>query len=437
MPGSRTGGTFPPSRSRTSPLRGQPRFLFYSHDGVGLGHIRRNLAIAAALTHAAPEASVLLVTGCQELGGHGLAPNVDVLTLPGIKKLQNGRYSARRLTMSGSDIRALRSAQIEAAVETFRPDVMLVDKHPLGVRDELRGSLDALLEAGGRAVLGLRDVLDEPGVVRREWAAGNVLEAAEDYFERVLIYGDRRVLDFITEYELPRSLAERCRYCGYVVHPGAAGTVAVDALPAFATRLTRRPVVLATAGGGEDGAHLLGNFVQAAQDASWDAAVVAGPQLSSTERHALRRRAIEAGIDFHRTAVDVSSWFAHADALVSMAGYNTISEAVSRGTPTVCVPRVHPRSEQLIRARSFAQLELVRLVEPDRLDPRVLRREVASLLGTDRGRQTEKARAALQFDGARCAATQLLEIAASVTASSARGWRGFARGGLRAAAERM
>ena len=31
-------------------LKKGARFLFYSHDGLGLGHTRRNLAIAAALT---------------------------------------------------------------------------------------------------------------------------------------------------------------------------------------------------------------------------------------------------------------------------------------------------------------------------------------------------------------------------------------------------
>jgi hypothetical protein len=39
------------------------RFLFYSHDGYGLGHTCRNLAIARALTELAPRASVLLATG--------------------------------------------------------------------------------------------------------------------------------------------------------------------------------------------------------------------------------------------------------------------------------------------------------------------------------------------------------------------------------------
>ena len=73
------------------------RFLFYSHDGLGLGHTRRNLAIAAALTELCPEASMLLATGADYVSRLGLPPHVDILKLPGLRKVSNGEYSSRHL----------------------------------------------------------------------------------------------------------------------------------------------------------------------------------------------------------------------------------------------------------------------------------------------------------------------------------------------------
>jgi predicted glycosyltransferase len=387
------------------------RFVFYSHDGVGLGHLRRNLAIAAALTEAAPDASVLLATGCDDLGAHGLAPNVDVLVLPGLRKVGNGRYSARRLPMSGREVRALRAAQLETAVRSFHPDVLLVDKHPVGVRGELRPALDALLESGGRAVLGLRDVLDDPARVAEEWAAARVVEAMERYVDRILVYGESRVVDVVADYGLPAGLAARSRYCGYVVNKDLDGGPALDALPPFATRRRGRPAVLATAGGGEDGFRLLSAFVGAARGASWDAAVVSGPQLGATRRQALRALARECGVEFHVNEPDVAAWFSHVDALVCMGGYNTLCEAVSVGTPVLCVPRVHPRREQLIRARAFARLGLLRLLEPALLSPERLCDEVAELLRASRPELAGRARTTLRFDGAAAAAAELLAMA--------------------------
>jgi predicted glycosyltransferase len=387
------------------------RFVFYSHDGVGLGHMRRNLAIAGALTEAAPDASVLLATGSDELGAHGLAPNVDVLVLPGLKKVGNGRYSARRLPLSGREMRSLRAAQMETAIRSFQPDVMLVDKHPVGVRGELRPALDVLLEAGGRMALGLRDILDDPATVAEEWSAAGVIEEMERYADRVLVYGDPRVLDVVEEYGLPPSLAARLRYCGYVVNPEPARGHAVDALPPFATRLGRRPTVLATAGGGEDGWTLLESFVRAAREANWDAVVVCGPQLRAARRHELRALSFESGVEFHVNEPDVGSWFSHVDALVCMGGYNTLCEATSRGTPTLCVPRVRPRREQLIRGRSFGRLGLLRVLEPDVLTPELLRCELAALLGASRRELAKRAQAELGFDGAAAAAAELLALA--------------------------
>ena len=130
------------------------RYLFYSHDGMGLGHTRRNLAVAKALTELSPEATVLLVTGTSHISRLALPPNVEILKLPSIRKVSNGEYSSRSLGISGDDIRDLRSRLLLAAVKSFQPAVVLVDKHPFGAGGEFKAGLKALRRQGGRAVLG-------------------------------------------------------------------------------------------------------------------------------------------------------------------------------------------------------------------------------------------------------------------------------------------
>ena len=72
----------------------------------------------------------------------------------------------------------------------------------------------------------------------------------------------------------------------------------------------------------------------------------------------IRRRAAAAGVAVRTFVPELAGWFGAVDALVCMGGYNTLLEALVRGTPTVCVPRTTPRSEQLIRARALADLGL-------------------------------------------------------------------------------
>src|SRR6266481_8403489 len=100
------------------------RFLFYSHDGMGLGHVRRHIAIAAALHETTPEIQILLATSVDEVASLGLPPNVDTLKLPGLRKIANSEYSSRRLGIPTADMRTLRSALLREAVECFRPRVV-------------------------------------------------------------------------------------------------------------------------------------------------------------------------------------------------------------------------------------------------------------------------------------------------------------------------
>lgn len=378
------------------------RFLFYSHDGVGLGHARRNLAIAGAVADLSPGASVLVATSAERAESLGVPPNVDILKLPGLRKLGNGRYAARRLRISRRDVSDVRAALLAAAVESFRPDVVLADKHPLGADGELRPALEIARDQGARLVLGLRDILDDAVEVAREWAAADLFGWIEELYDRVLVYGQADIVDPVGEYGFPSAAASMTHFCGYVVRPPP------FAAPAAPDRSrASRPRVLATAGGGEDGSDLLAMFIEAAAGRPWDAQVVTGPHCAAGPARRLLRLGAEAGVGCRRFAPELGAQFGSFDALVCMGGYNTLTEAVASGVPTVCVPRVRPRREQLLRARAFARLGLLSVVEPGGLSAGRLREAIESAMCPPLG----GARGSLDLGGAGRAASHLVELA--------------------------
>lgn len=58
------------------PLDGRRlRVVLYSHDTMGLGHIRRNLRLAQGLSESDLPIDVLLITGARESGGFSLPEN--------------------------------------------------------------------------------------------------------------------------------------------------------------------------------------------------------------------------------------------------------------------------------------------------------------------------------------------------------------------------
>jgi len=144
---------------------------------------------------------------------------------------------------------------------------------------------------------------------------------------------------------------------------------------------------------------------------------VAGPMTPDRELASLEKLAAENGVTFRNFVPHLSALFGSLDALVCMGGYNTLVEATALGVPTVCVPRVTPRTEQLIRAEAFARLGLLRVCRPDQLDPQTLGDHIAVALKSSPKTLTTRAHRALNYDGARQAAKRLLTLATKSVAA--------------------
>ncbi len=393
------------------------RFLLYSHDGVGLGHTRRNLALAGAVTRLDPSTAVLLATGSQSVGRLGLPSGVDFLQLPSLRKESNGRYLARHLSIEADELFRLRSAILDATVRSFRPNVVLIDKHPLGANGELVTAIRSVKQLGGRLVLGLRDILDEPEAVRQEWFDAAIPEFIDRSYDQILIYGSRTVFDPVKEYGLSPNLEDRTLFCGYVLHGEGCDSRASDVPPRCMEQPRSRPVVLATVGGGEDGFPLLDAFMDAAESAAWQGVVVTGPLAAPEDRRKLMDMAGRVRMPVYTMVGGLAEWFSKVDAVVCMGGYNTLVEVLSSRTPAVCVPRVVPRQEQVIRAEGFSRLGLVRMLHPADLSPDSLRVEIDAALAQSRAELGSVTRRRLDFDGATTAARRLLGLAASTVPS--------------------
>ena len=140
--------------------------------------------------------------------------------------------------------------------------------------------------------------------------------------------------------------------------------------------------LLATAGGGVDGYPLLSRFVEALRlrPLPLPAVVVTGPLMPAAELARLRERA--AGLDarVEQFREDMDSVIVGARAVVSMAGYNTVSELLIAGKPGLIVPGLRPTEEQMMRAEMLAASGLVGVLDPETLDPKSMRAALDRLL---------------------------------------------------------
>jgi predicted glycosyltransferase len=331
----------------------RPRVALYSHDTMGLGHIRRNLLIAQALSCSRLRPVILLVTGALNAEAFKLPPFSSRLILPPFHKENNGEY---RPEFRGSSLRSLvdfRSATIRKNIEEFDPDVLIVDKVSRGALRELDDTLEFLRKRRTLCILGLRDVLDTPSVVRNEWQSDSFDETIREYYDSIWIYGDPKVYNAVKEYAFPADLARKVHFTGYHDQRFRVGHKA--------EQVESSPYVICLVGGGQDGYALLEAFARCKFPRKMKKVVLTGPFLPRVMRKRLDRFVAKETPDFRvfDFLAEPASLIANADRVIAMGGYNTVCEVLSHEKPALIVPRDTPRREQLIRAERLRSLELV------------------------------------------------------------------------------
>ena len=336
------------------------RVLIYSHDTFGLGHLRRCRAIAHALVERYKGLSVLILSGSPIIGSFDFRARVDFVRIPGVIKLYNGEYTSLGLHIDLKQTMAIRASIIRHTAEMFAPDLFIVDKEPLGLRGELQETLGIMKARGTALVLGLRDIMDEPTLLRREWQSKNLIPALEDLYDEIWVYGHERFWDPLADIDVSATVRDKMIFTGYLRRTVPQATKAPPALD------IEQPYLLITAGGGGDGDHMMDMVLRAyeADHSLMRAVLVMGPFMRPEMQADIRERGSRLPkIEVVTFDTHLELMMEKAAGVAAMGGYNTFCEILSLDKPALIVPRVRPRQEQLVRARRAAEIGLARMLD--------------------------------------------------------------------------
>lgn len=337
------------------------KILIYSHDSFGLGHLRRCRAIAHSAVGHNDDLSALILSGSPIIGSFDFRTQVDFIRIPGVIKLRNGEYTSLNLSIDIEKTLEIRSSIIEHTAKIFEPDIFLVDKEPLGLRAEVRSTLNMLKSKGTRVILGLRDVMDDPDDLDIEWRRKGVLPALEDLYDEIWIYGLPEVYNPFTGLDVPESVLRKTRFTGYLRRHLPESQNDVEPLP-FGTD----PFILVTPGGGGDGVELIDwvlRAYEAHEEPLFPALIVLGPFMDVEHQHEFTSRVGKLrNVKLIRFTPHIERLMSHSMAIVGMGGYNIFCEILSFDKPTLLVPRVVPRLEQSIRAGRAEEAGLLKVL---------------------------------------------------------------------------
>jgi len=268
------------------------KVLIYSQDGLGLGHLRRNLNICRQLKKYRPQVSCLIIADSPVAPFFKMPAHCDFVKIPTIVKVDSGVWRSNRLPVKYTELVAMRAEIIRNIMLSFRPHVFVVDHMPHGALGELAQPLAMLKKhcPHTKVVLGLRDILGAPDVICRQWQKEGAFAAAEAFYDAINIYGCAELFDALAEYNFPPALLHKTRYCGYVCRENT--EAAASAKRTNGNGHDR--FILVTGGGGADAAFFMDQFVAAAHqlrhDLRFQALITTGPFMPEDQRLQLRRK---------------------------------------------------------------------------------------------------------------------------------------------------
>jgi predicted glycosyltransferase len=349
------------------------RLMVYSHDAFGLGNIRRMLTICEHLLSSIADLSILVVSGSPMLQSFRLPPRLDYIKIPCLNRGATGEIAVKYLQTEIGETIKLRSDLILMAAMNFKPDAILVDKKPYGIKNELVTTLKFLKKhlPQTKLLLLLRDILDSPEKTVGEWQEHGFYEAVERFYHQILVVGMPEVFDICREYQFPPTVAQKVRYCGYLRKE--AGLKSREVRRQELQVQEHEKLVLVTPGGGEDGYHLVDTYLTGVAQLtakSVRSVIICGSEMPSEHRDRLyQKAALHPQVKMLDFTDDLMSYIDAADTVVCMSGYNTITEVLSLGKRTIAIPRIKPASEQLMRAEKMSKLGLLAMIHPEEVTP--------------------------------------------------------------------
>jgi radical SAM protein with 4Fe4S-binding SPASM domain len=309
------------------------KVAFHAINGVGLGHLVRVTALAEEVRALVPAAEILVLTNAADttlLRRAGL----DFVKLP--PRLAEPHADPDRVRRALPE--PYEHAALSAALDVFRPDLLVFDTHaPLALARHAAS-------IGARTALVLREL-------RPEALASFLASSAPAAFDRIVVPHEPGEVDLSATRHLP------------IVTTGPV----VRRLDARA-RPSKSPFVVIMAGGGGQPVDAR-RFLRAAADAHMlaRARVPALRTLLVTGPYGAAPAHLEGalGLEVVGLSADLPAHLGRATVVVSQAGYNAVAEIRALQKPAVLVPGARKSEDQAARAQRLVKIGAAVLARPE------------------------------------------------------------------------
>lgn len=342
--------------------------LIYAHDGRGLGHASRSIAIAMACRRLFEDLKVLFVSGTT-LSAQLIGPApLDWIKLPAYatRVVRGKSTGAKGLSnFDDSEIGKLRSLSLAHLIELYRPRCVLVDHMPQGKHKELIPALTSAKACDTLWILGVRGIVGDVAGVWSDLAR----KTFSRYYHRLLWYGDSSVLGTGAIEQLRDQFSTTPIETGYVSRAAEIRHWRATAVS------SRNPLsgVVAIPWIGEKTADALAQLADALDRLGesygmWR--IFLPEKLSSNIEATVEKLQVLKHCEIKDPADGYLEALSNCRTAVIYGGYNSLTDLLFTGTPALVLLRAMQDREQQAHVRSLIQSRAAHLIlrEEDQMD---------------------------------------------------------------------
>lgn len=322
------------------------KYILYSHDGRGAGHISRTVALAQGIKRFNPDSAVLIITGSDLAPKLANNPDIEFVKVPTYKKTKK---SLTPLLCDKYALSKIRKKMIQGVIKAYNPDIAIIEYFPEGKLGELQTSLRYMKKIRCKIYYGFRGVIGEiNNLAYKDIFNKRNCSIMKKYYSGVFCYTSQNVFDPLVEYPIEKPFLKNLIFTGYVsrayelkkIAPTSGKKFKYDLLIGLGCSVKAFALIKILL-------NLKGKFFP---NEKW--CIFLGEALSKNSKIKIFNKYLKRkDLDIIEYSSDYLDFIQSASRIISHGGYNSITDTLYYNKPTVYIARDVPEKDQEIHLK--------------------------------------------------------------------------------------
>lgn len=347
------------------------KILIYAQSSVGIGHFERMVLLGTELSK---YFLVQIIHGGLPVENYNIPNNIHVHYLPPI--YFDGKLCDIDKKEPSTSHKQYRLSELIRITTEFSPDMVITEFFPFGRYEmsfELIPWLEFIKEYNPKIkiISSIRDIIDN-GLIEQHH--NFVIDCLDRFYDSIFIHAEAKFIPNLN-FVIQNYKRIPIKYTGYISNNSHLEHIT-----------TPTPYILVSMGGGRTGQKIIESIIKVSNSFDYDFLVFSGPYAKSYQINDLLNKHDAKNVIIASFSNSIRSYMNNASLSISQAGYNTMMNILSLGTPGIVIPhKVYKTDEeQYSRAKSLERIGNFSIINEEEMTEELLYVEISKGLNKNK-----------------------------------------------------